>query len=81
MNLLMVTVFLNPDGGVVFANLSMVTESLNPDGGATLSMVTVFLNPDGGCKTLLAKSFCLQGLIFRKALNLETRCSLSKRYP
>ena len=33
------------------------------------------------CKTLLAKSFCSQGLMFRKALNLETRCSLSKRYP
>ena len=47
----MVTVYLNPDGGVVFATLSMVTVVWNPDGGvmfATLSMVTISLNLNGG---------------------------------
>ena len=47
----MVTVSLNPDGGIVFATLSMVRVFWNPDGGvmfATLSMVTVSLNLDGG---------------------------------
>ena len=40
MNMSMVTVFLNPDGGVVFAILSMVTVSLNPDGGVAMPHLT-----------------------------------------
>ena len=51
MNLSMVTLSFNPDGGVVFATLSMVTVFLNPNGEvmfATLSMVTVSLNLYGG---------------------------------
>ena len=42
MNLSMVTVSLNPDGGVAFATLSMVTVSLNPDGGVVF--ITLLLN-------------------------------------
>ena len=44
MNLSMVTVSLNPDGGLVFATLSMVTVFWNPDGG--VSYVCSFVDGD-----------------------------------
>ena len=49
MNLSMVTVSLNPDGGVAFATLSMVTVFWNPDGGVMFDGDSIFEPRWWGC--------------------------------